>query len=882
MPLAPGTLLGPYKIESPIGAGGMGEVYLATDPRVGRTVAIKVSSARFSERFEREARAIAQLNHPNICTLYDVGPDYLVMEYVEGPTLAERIKEGPIPLDEALAIARQMAAAFDEAHEKGVVHRDLKPGNVKVKSDGAVKVLDFGLAKIGPGSSNASNSEFSPTMTMGMTEAGVILGTASYMSPEQARGKNVDKRADIWAFGVVLWEMLTGERMFTGETVTDVLAQVVTKAPDLERAPQKVRRLLRKCLEKDPRKRLRDIGDFEVLLEEAPPAPAAVPEPEPAKPASKLPWAIAAGLLLTTLGAGFVAVRHATEEQPRLQKFSLLPPEKATMRRASDIPQLSPDGRRLAFAATVDGKDTLWVRELDSLNARSLAGTEGAQYPFWAPDSRWLAFFADGKLKKIDVTGGPALTLADAPNGRLGTWNRDDVIVFAPSIGGGLFRVPAAGGAATQITEPDRTAGEDHHRAPWFLPDGRHFLYTARSEEDAAKSRIWVTDLQNPKDRRLVAAADSNAVYVPPQGSGTGHILFERERTLMAQPFDPSKLQTTGDAVPVAEQVEYFPGSSQAQFSASQNGVLVYLSNLSEGGNAPLTLFDRTGKPSGEAGEAFYWGMLSPDGSTVAMDRADRQTRLRDIWLHDLARGTDSRFTFGPQLNDYPVWSPDGSHIAFASYRSGGSSIFQRAIGGGAQDELLAKFPGFAGPTDWSRDGRYLIVEVVRRPNEIWVLPISEDKSGEHKPFPFLQSSFNERRGRLSPNGQFLAYESNESSRYEVYVQTFPALGGEWQISTGGGFAPVWSRDGRELFFISADNKMMAVEIKTGIQNGKPVLSAGAAKALFDVNAPVNSLSGNGAFDVTKDGRFLLPAAAEQVASVPLTVVLNWTTALKK
>ena len=536
MPLSPGDRLGPYEIVSPLGKGGMGEVWRARDPRLNRDVAIKISAQQFTDRFEREAHAIAALNHPNICTLYDVGPNYLVMELVEGPTLAERIAQGPIPLDEALRIAKQIADALEAAHEKSIVHRDLKPANIKIKPDGSVKVLDFGLAKTGEVEALSSDS---PTL---LTVHGMILGTAGYMAPEQAAGRPVDKRADIWAFGVVLYEMLTGQRLFQGDSVAHILADVLRGPIDLDKlpkeTPRRIRHLMKRCLDRDLRTRLRDIREARVAIEGVDEEPEQSPAPARSRLGESVPWAVAAVLFLAAVGLGFVAWRHYSEE-PQLMRMSLQIPEKAQFAGAS-IPMISPDGRHVAFAARVDGKTGLWLRDLDALSARQLPGTDGASYPFWSPDSRWIAFFAGGKLKKIDVTGGPALTLCDFSPGRPGTWNRDDVIVFG-TVGSNLFRVPAAGGTPAAVDELDSSASEANHHTPWFLPDGRHFLYTARSK-DAQKSRIYVESVDakpGSKTRREILAADSNAVYVPRAGGNKGYLLFVRETTLMAQPFDP-------------------------------------------------------------------------------------------------------------------------------------------------------------------------------------------------------------------------------------------------------------------------------------------------------------------------------------------------------
>jgi serine/threonine protein kinase len=868
MPIPVGTRIGPYEILAPLGAGGMGEVYRARDAKLDREVAIKVlpqSLARDPERiarFEREAKVLAALNHPNIAQIYGLaeadGLRALVMELVPGKPL-----QGPLPLKEALNIARQIAEALQAAHDKGITHRDLKPANIMVTPDGTVKVLDFGLAKLAErASAGEGDPSQSPTLTIGGTEAGMIMGTAAYMAPEQARGQAVDRRADIWAFGVVLYELLTGKRLFEGETVSDILAAVLKVEPDLSAAPAKVRPLLERCLQKDPKKRLQAVGDWELLLED---------RPEGAVRTSRLPWAVAAAVAVVSVGLGLVAFRHVTEEPPRVLKSSVLPPERATFK-ADSLPALSPDGRTLAFVATVDGNDELWVRELDSLNARALPGTDGAYDPFWSPDSRSLAFFTAGKLKRIDIAGGPALTLSSVTteSARGGSWSKDDVIVFAPGTNTGLFLVSAAGGDARAATTIDRSHGEVSHRFPWFLPDGRHFLYTAASN-DSEKTAIYVGDAQSGAKRKVLNAG-SNAVYAPP-----GYLLFVRDETLMAQSFDAADPKTTADAVPIAESIGYIQASGQGQFSASLNGVLAYTSvGATSIFENQLTWFDRTGKPTGTLGTAgpVLWPAISPDGKTVASYRADPQTGYSDLWVYDLTRSSTSRFTFGPTTNMYPVWSPNGSRIAFRSTRDGGSSLYQKATNGTAHEELLDKSaPNLQRPEDWSRDGRYLILGRAGNPKsgfDVWVYPFF----GNRKPFPYLQSTFNEMYPRLSPDGRWLAYTSDETKRQEVYVVTFPEPGGKWQVSTNGGSKAVWSKEGKELYSISADGKMMAAEVKGGER-----FEVSVPKPLFDVHIGNTT---NDIYEVSKDGRFLIPVPVDRSSGAAMTVVVNWTAGLKK
>jgi Tol biopolymer transport system component len=853
--MTPGTKIGDYEIVALIGAGGMGEVYRARDTKLKRDVALKVLPEAFAgnadrmARFQREAEVLASLNHPNIAHIYGVEEHALVMELVEGES-----PKGPLAFEEAWKIAMQIADALEYAHERGIIHRDLKPANVKVTPDGVVKLLDFGLAKAFSETPDASSAdpENSPTITLGATVAGTVLGTAAYMSPEQAKGKKVDKRADIWSWGVVLYELLSGERLFKGGDATDTLAQVLTKQPDLEKVPPQVRKLVGRCLEKDPRQRLRDIGDARDLLVAQPVLPAA---------RSRLGWAAAAVLLVVSATLGAVAWKHFREESPHVAKLFFPPPEKEVF--PPDIPTMavSPDGRRIAFETTGNGRK-LWMRDLDDPSPRMLSALDIAELPIWAPDGRRLAFFDGARLKRIDLSGGPAVTLADTVNNApgSGSWNQDDVIVFG-RFNTPLFRIPASGGSPVPVTVLDQARGETTHWAPWFLPDGRHFLYVALAS-DPEKSAVYVGDLDS-KARKKVIGFGTRTIYVNP-----GYLLYLRDRTLVAQPFDARKLQTTGDAVTVAEQVDESAATvfGLGHFSASQNGVLAYTLG-GAGVDSQLTWFDRTGNKLETAGAPGFmqWFSLSPDDTAVVLARPRAQGKT-DLWLRDLAHASESRLT-STGNNVYPVWSADGSRIYFLSNRDGAFKIYQKAANG--PEEVV----GATGqqPMDASRDGRYLFT-VASAENmtsaDIWVIPLF----GDRKPLPYIQSGFRNLRPRLSPNRQWLAYGSNESGRNEIYVVGFPKQGRKWPISTGGGAVPVWSHDGRELYYYSA-GKIMAVDIKPGAQ-----FQFGLPKALFDVRL-TNS---NTTFYVTKDGRFLLPALVEQKTSTPMTVVLNWPEILKK
>jgi Tol biopolymer transport system component len=853
----------------------MGEVYRAKDSKLGRQVALKVLPPAFARdldrmtRFEREAKVLASLNHPNIAAIYGLEENALVMELVEGQTLAERLAQGSMPLAETLSIARQISEALEYAHEKGIIHRDLKPANVKITPEDVVKVLDFGLAKFAEQPAAPADPADSPTLTIRATKAGLIMGTAAYMSPEQASGKPVDRRSDIWSFGVVLWEMLSGRKLFEGETISHTLADVLKGEIDFNRlpagTPSAIRELLRRCLDRDVRNRLRDIGEARVLIQKhlADPAGAAVAK-ESAVASNRrrfLPWALAGALLLALAAVALLHFRGAPPEQ-RLLKYSVSPPEKARF----DSIAVSPDGRRLAFIATEPGKSRLWVRPLDSLTAQPLADAELAL--FWSPDSRFIGFFADGKLKKVEASGDPVQTLCDAQIGNGGSWSRDGVILFS---GPGLpvSRVPAEGGEAKPATSPGASLPK-RRRHVFFLPDGRHYLYATPASSHPESGGIYLGALDSEDATRLLGDL-SSAAYAA-AASGAGYLLFWRGGSLMAQPFDPGKLRLSGAPFPVAEQVRYNASTYRASFSVSENGVLVY-DSAGAAQVDQLVWFDRAGKRLGTVGEPgrYIRPSLSPDEKQVAIEREDPPAGL-DLWLVELARGVSTRFTFDPNRDAGPVWSPDGRSIVFSSNREGAFDLYRKISSGAGKDELLLKSDNLKWASDWSSDGRFLLYYEMspKTKYDMWVLPLS----GGKKPIPYLQTEFNEERGAFSPDGKWIAYQSDESRRFEVYVQTFPATGAKWQVSTSGGMHPKWRRDGKELFYLDADSKMMAVEVETGA-----AFQAGIPRPLFETQITGSSTR----YAVTRDGqRFLIPTLTGEAGSTPATVVINWMAGIKR
>jgi Tol biopolymer transport system component len=904
MSLAAGTKLGSYEIISPLGAGGMGEVYRARDTKLGREVALKVLPDVFAAdterlgRFHREAQLLASLNHPGIASIYgfeDSGKVHaFVMELVEGPTLADRVNEGAIPVGEALPIAKQICEALEYAHERGIVHRDLKPANVKVTPEGAVKVLDFGLAKALETQDSGVNISNSPTLSVAATRAGMILGTAAYMAPEQAKGRPADRRADIWALGCVLYEMLGGKQPFSGETVSDTLAEVLKVDPDWNAlpadTPASIQRLLRRCLMKDPKQRLQAIGEARITIEQTLNPSAQLSGTSIVAPFGEtvavqgaamqrwrraLPWAVAAILLVTTALLATLLWREASVPVRSVRSY-ILPPEQTTFafEAAVGTPAISPDGRRLVFVAHEGaGKEMLWVRELDSLTSRPLEGTQGASFPFWSPDSLFVGYFASGKLMKIDTSGGPAQTVCDAPSGRGGTWSVDGVIVFAPKVSGSLERVSAVGGNPTAIFPADKVSQQLTLRWPVFLPDGSHFLYWAGNPYSVATpgtSGIYLASLDG-KDRQFLLLADSDALYVSP-----GYLLFLKGETLMAQPFDADGLKLTGEAVPIAEHVANPQKFRLGHFSVSQHGELVY--EESEADRSQVVWMDASGKQLSTLGEPGILGALrlSPDGRTLAESVQDPQSSNYDLWLVDLARGVRTRFTFDPALHAVPIWSPDGTKIAFSSTSGGNLSIYEKAANGTGTIGPLVEDDTEKIISDWSRDARYIAYSRLD-PQEgggfgIWILPLFGDK----KPFPLVQSQFNQLNPSFSPDDKWLAYSSNESGRSEVFVVSFPGGSSKWQISSTGGTAPRWRADGKELFYLSVENKLMAV----GIQEKGGSLEIGNTQTLFQLSAS----SGTGVpYDFTSDGKkFVLAVPFAPSSAQPVTLVTNWPTLLKK
>jgi len=882
MRLASGTRLGPYEILDAIGAGGMGEVYRARDPRIGRDVAVKVLPAAFSNdperlrRFEQEARAAGVLNHPNILAIYDVGAHddapYVVSELLDGETLRDRLKNGPLPPRKAIEIGVQIAHGLAAAHEHGIVHRDLKPENLFVARDGRLKILDFGLAKLTASVREEAARASAPTLQAD-TGPGTVWGTAGYMSPEQVRGNPVDHRSDIFALGAILYETLSGKRAFQGASPADTASAILKEDPrDLteivEVVPPALERLVRHCLEKNPNERFQSAQDLAFNLEAISGLPGTRPVPASADKRPFPAWlpGAAVGVILLA-GAVFVFPRVLGSRDAR-----------PVMRLPIDVPSpslglingpaISPDGSMVVFAmADTSGSSSLWLRSLDSLTPQKLPGTKESVDPFWSPDSRSIGFFADGKLKLLSVGGGPVQVLCDAGSPRGGTWNKDNIIVFAPGASGGLSRVDADGGVPVPVTSPDSSRGETAHRYPSFLPDGRHFLYLAVSDRDGPHD-IFVGSIgSNP--RKLVLRASRAPQYAAP-----GFLLFSRGDLLMGQRFDPSRLEVRGEAVPIAEapNSSQFLGSPTA--SASNTGAIVYRRETL--GHTELGWYNRRGELTSVAPiqPGRYGGpKVSPDGS-MAIVGGGIDGANADLWLIDLKRGTSSRLTSDPGDEGSADWSSDPTRIVYNGGRLGASTLVVRSLRTGS-DELLYQFPKpWAQIWDWSPDGRYVVYREIDTANgwDLWILPTF----GERKPFPYLTTRFEEGPGIVAPGGNWMAYVSDESGQREVYVQAFPKPGDKHQISVDGGFFPIWSRDGRELFYLQPSGRMMSVAIRADATS----IDVGAPRILFTWTAERLSRFRGG--DVAPDGRFLLALETSEGVSKAPVLILNWPELMKK
>ncbi len=878
------VILERFKIVRLSGSGGMGEVYQARDTLLDRTVAIKICKGRFTERFEREARAISSLNHPHICALYDFGrensAEFLVMEYLDGETLEARLHKGALPIEEALSIATQIASALDAAHRKGVVHRDLKPGNVMLTRGGA-KLLDFGLAKIAQPVTSSGTDTLGPAAAPPLTAQGTILGTFQYMSPEQLEGKETDARSDIFSFGAMLYEMITGRKGFEGSSHASLIAAVMSANPPpvstiQPMAPPALDRVVRKCLAKSPDDRWQSAGDLlselEWIAESGSNADIPAPVAVKRRNRERLAW-LAAGVAAVLLVGSLLWIAAHMRKEPLAAvqiRFQIPAPDKLNFY-YDQHPSVSPDGQRIAFTASASllGSRRLFVRPLTAATATEIPVSDSSPYnPFWSPDGHQIAFGSGHTLRRVDLSGGPPVTICNCPFDRGGTWNRDGVILFANI---SLFQVSAAGGDPKPLRP--LAEGEIAQFWPEFLPDGKHYLYLSISSRPDQQG-IYVASLDS-SDRKFIVATNANAAYVQ-----SGQLLFMKGDVLMAQPFDLRNLTLRGQPRPVADHIELAPiptGYSGATFSVSPNGVLVWRRDT-QTSQSVLEWFDRSGRKLGVVGEPAEYSnpALSPDETKLAVGIRDPQTKTRDIWIFDLLRGAKTRLTFDPADETNPIWSPDGTRIAFTSDRMGQRDIYQKpADGSGSEELLLGGKGGQKNVEDWSRDGKYLMYNYAPTSPPVahlYVLPLD----GDRKPAPFVNTEFLTQQGQFSPNGRWVAYRSFESGRMEIYVQGFtldPSQPrGKWQVSVAGGEQPRWRRDGKELFFHFADG-FFAVDVKTD----EASFEAGIPRLLFEAPTVSSSPTGGPPFVVTRDGqRFLILAEGAKTASEPLEVLVNW------
>jgi eukaryotic-like serine/threonine-protein kinase len=890
MALVNSTRLGPYEIIASLGEGGMGEVYRARDTRLDRTVAIKILPAHFSldpvrkQRFEREAKIISSLNHPHICVLHDVGSqdgiDYLVMECVEGETLAKRLEKGSLPIEQVLKYGMQIADALGQAHRSGVIHRDLKPGNIMLTPGGA-KLLDFGLAKPVAPLANLATATAAARPEAPMTEEGAVVGTFQYMSPEQIEGKDLDGRSDIFSLGAVLYEMVTGKRAFEGKSQLSVASAILDKEPTAISTfkpvtPPALHHAIRRCLAKEREERWQSARDLRAELEWIARDDTGTQAVKAPKSFGWMTWLSA----LALSGAALFMVGYFSHSVPQAQliRASLPPPPEAAFTISSSVAgsmAISPDGRLLVLTAQPKGDaPQLWVRSLDTLESRPLAGTQGAFAPFWSPDSKWIAFFSGGKLRKVEGSGGPVETLCDAPIGRGGTWNRDGLILFSPNISQPLYRVADTGGAATPVTQLDATRQEVTHRWPDFLPDGKHYLYFVRAATPAATG-VYLGTLGSDQHSQIIASS-TNAVYVAP-----GYLLFGRADVLVAQPFDNQLMQVTGAPVQIAQNVSMMPATNYANFAASQTGTLIYSSGTVEVGRQ-FYWFDRRGKQVGKLGPPEYASepQLSPEGKRLALRLWTQPVGNFEVWVYDLARGVHARTSFNALTGFSPVWSPGGLQLAYShsAPRISGDHLFLLNADGTGREQLLESpfLESIANyPSSWSPDGASLLFDRQDKSGKIsvWVLPLG----GDRKPYAFVETQFDSQMGMFSPDGHWVAYVSNDSGKAEIYVVPFPGPGTRVRVSMDGGAQPRWRRDGRELFYLSPATEMMAAEVSAGPGDFR----VGAVRRLFALSG-LGGVPGN-LYDVTADGqKFIAVQDLEHTSTVPLTIVINWPAQLKK
>jgi Tol biopolymer transport system component len=890
MSLQIGQQLGPYEITALLGEGGMGVVFRALDTKLGRDVALKLLPDHLADdserltRFRREAQVLATLNHPNIAQIHGLDDSTnqlcIVMELVDGETLHQRLRRGPIPIDEALQIAKQICEALEAAHEKGIIHRDLKPANIKLTQDGAVKVLDFGLARMRETDGAATNLSKSPTL-MSASMPGMIMGTAAYMSPEQAKGRAVDGRTDVFAFGAVLYEMLTGRMAFDGEDVSDILSRVLQREPDWTlipaNVPTRIRELLRLCLEKNAKNRRQSIGDVRIDIMQALATAGAVDAAAilPARNARPA-WVVAAAIVIAAMFSvpAMRYLRETSAPAPLEMRLEISTP--ATADPASIA--ISPDAQKIVFVASSEGRSKLWVRRLDSVSDRALVGTDDAALPFWSPDSQYVGFFAGERLKRVDVDRGVVQDLADAPAARGGAWNGDGTIIFSPNFQSPLFRISAAGGAVSPLTQIDN-AKDTSHRFPYFLPDGHHFLYYVQGAP--ASHGIYVGDLNGSGGRRLLDV-DSAPVY-----ESSGHLFFLRQNTLFAQEFDAARLELKGSPYSVVEHIAtHINAQGYSAVSASFSGPIVYRRTLARGRRQLLWL-DRSGKEIAKAGDPLEANQLSvsPDGRHAALFQFVNNNS--DVWLLDLGRNVLSRFTSDPAVESNPIWSSDGRKIIFNSNRNGSYDLYTKSVTGAGTEELLFAGGHDTRPEDVSPDGRFLLYADLdpKTGYKVLALPMSGPNAsptrrtpqtdGDRKPFPVLHTNFSEDNAQFSPNGKWIAYESNESGRSEIYVQPFPGPGDRTRVSTNGGAQVRWRRDGKELFYIALDDRLMAVPVQ--LASSAPTFEAGSPVPLFATRVGgALSYPNEQQYDVSPDGlRFLMNTIIEEVPS-PITVILNW------